>query len=33
MANTVDKAVLKQVQIALENADADLQDINKKVRV
>ncbi|KAF3405620.1 Peptidase M20 domain-containing protein 2 [Talaromyces pinophilus] len=31
MANTVDKAVLKQVQIALQNADAELQDINKKI--
>lgn len=32
MANTVDKTVLKQVQIALQNADAELQNINKKVR-
>lgn len=31
MANTVDKTVLEQVQIALQNADVELQDINKKV--
>jgi hypothetical protein len=32
MTNTVDETVLKQVQIALQNADPELQDINKKVR-
>lgn len=31
MADTVDKAVLKQVEVALQNADVELQDINKKV--
>lgn len=31
MASTIDEAALKQVQIALQNADVELQEINKKV--